>query len=661
MATGLVNVSNILSAGEYRQDFKYYREVGGYNSETGEYFRIFPAAISAFGSVQPVPREELHELTKWLDGGGRLRSAILIFTQANLQASESPSSSSGDIVEYGGKSWRVVEIQDYSPHGHKEVIAVNTDEEIPVIDYLLTRNVLDYVWNHDEYEVGDMKVANEFVIEYDSEAMSNRFPNGTILSMFSMRKDETLTGIVSVESRGIDTDYVRFNNGTTLQGSNAFSFPRTAGKIEHVKISLTLVNGKKVLNVYVDDIEVIVTPDPTFTGDPNDVKFGFIGDSWVASFNVANGFYGLIGKVSISCDGEVRRLFDTPSINDSNIPELIVNNDVKWTKRETALGTDIIGEYYPPNANMINKESLPIYEYVDDSPFNPVELPDLSAVPTDTDMCMLKWDGNLIVFENYGGSVWKYTDMFVNGVEHILRDPTLFTWNEQCWYNNPAKYCMSVWSDRHWFSGQAVLITPRHVVMAYHIVDEEDGGFPLDVIFMDANNVQQRVTVVEGEHLEGSYTDIAVCILEEEVTLDIEPVNFVTDDDYEALTKLGNSECYCLGSSREGRMTCEVLRGFSDLYSSYHSYESEEANPAYKWTREYARVGDDPVGDSSRGVFLMHDGHLFFMFTTRHQFGGYSMVLPDVKLRIQNSVNRLSDKYGVTGTYYLTMRSMFGS
>ena len=131
MPSGLVNVSNVLAAGEYKQTFSYYNEGGAYNPTTGKWESTSQDPVEAFGSIQPVPRDDLRNLLSWQEGGARILSAILIYTQADLVPAENgqPDSATGSVVLHNALLWKVIEIDDYSAHGHKECIAVRIDNQ----------------------------------------------------------------------------------------------------------------------------------------------------------------------------------------------------------------------------------------------------------------------------------------------------------------------------------------------------------------------------------------------------------------------------------------------------------------------------------------------------------------------------------------------------
>ena len=131
MASTLVNPSDVLNTAQYKQDFTYTNETGAFNDSTGRWEPVTSAALPASGSIQPVIRTEFHELLEWAGGGARIVSAILIFTQSDLIAAENgdPTSGTGSTVTHDGLKWKVIDIQDYSAHGHKEVIAVRIDAQ----------------------------------------------------------------------------------------------------------------------------------------------------------------------------------------------------------------------------------------------------------------------------------------------------------------------------------------------------------------------------------------------------------------------------------------------------------------------------------------------------------------------------------------------------
>lgn len=128
MSAHLINASGVLSDPLYRQDFTYHNSDGEYDPDSGLWSETEGSIVNAYGSIQPVIRTELHELLEMLGGGVRIKSAILIFTTFDLIAAKNGDiNGKGSVVQYDGLDWKVVDIQDYSPHGHKEVIAVRID------------------------------------------------------------------------------------------------------------------------------------------------------------------------------------------------------------------------------------------------------------------------------------------------------------------------------------------------------------------------------------------------------------------------------------------------------------------------------------------------------------------------------------------------------
>ena len=129
MTSGLVNVSAVLQSGEYKREYTYTNETGGYNDTTGEWESIVSVSTPASGSIQPLLDEDLQELIEWGIGGARILSAIRIITAEDLLVAENgdPTSTTGSTVEYDGLFWKVIDNEDYSEHGHNEFVAVRID------------------------------------------------------------------------------------------------------------------------------------------------------------------------------------------------------------------------------------------------------------------------------------------------------------------------------------------------------------------------------------------------------------------------------------------------------------------------------------------------------------------------------------------------------
>jgi hypothetical protein len=127
----LLNVSSILRNPAFRIDFTFFSRVNTLDENTGLFSFVDGAKIPAFGSIQPVEREEIHTLMKTIRGGEAIRDAIIIFTASPLVVGVIGNpSQSGSFVQHDGKDWLVVEMESYKQHGHVEAIAVLTDEVV---------------------------------------------------------------------------------------------------------------------------------------------------------------------------------------------------------------------------------------------------------------------------------------------------------------------------------------------------------------------------------------------------------------------------------------------------------------------------------------------------------------------------------------------------
>ena len=124
---GLVNCGHPYNMAGFSQSFVYWTPVGEYDPNTGLWEEGAVVEQQATGSIQPVSRTQLHELSDLGITGIRPSNAIIIYTNAPLVAFE--DNVAGSIVRYDGIEWKVVDIEDYSPHGHIEAIAVRKDNQ----------------------------------------------------------------------------------------------------------------------------------------------------------------------------------------------------------------------------------------------------------------------------------------------------------------------------------------------------------------------------------------------------------------------------------------------------------------------------------------------------------------------------------------------------
>ena len=124
----LLTASSAIGLPDFNQPYTYRTRSRTLNSTTGYFDTVEGAPVDASGSIQPVEREELHNIMANVEGGLRIKEAIIIYTTEVLTSGELGSPSfSGAIVTYRGLDWLVVDVEDYSPHGHVEAIAVRID------------------------------------------------------------------------------------------------------------------------------------------------------------------------------------------------------------------------------------------------------------------------------------------------------------------------------------------------------------------------------------------------------------------------------------------------------------------------------------------------------------------------------------------------------
>jgi hypothetical protein len=124
----LLNPSPIINSLQFSQPFSYREKTNTLNQDTGYFESTYSDPIDATGSIQPVEREELHEVMATVMAGQAVKEAIIIYTQAPLGVGElGDPSNGGSIVSYRNLEWLCVDVENYLPHGHVEAIAVRID------------------------------------------------------------------------------------------------------------------------------------------------------------------------------------------------------------------------------------------------------------------------------------------------------------------------------------------------------------------------------------------------------------------------------------------------------------------------------------------------------------------------------------------------------
>ncbi len=130
MPQPLVNVNYAIRMPAYAQEFSYYTKTQTLDDETGLVSFVDSEEVSAVGSIQPCEKTEKHALMETIRGGQDIREAIIIFTDVRLICGTiGDPSSSGHFIKYRDLEWIVVDVEDYSPHGHVEAIAVRLNNQ----------------------------------------------------------------------------------------------------------------------------------------------------------------------------------------------------------------------------------------------------------------------------------------------------------------------------------------------------------------------------------------------------------------------------------------------------------------------------------------------------------------------------------------------------
>ena len=128
----LLNNGGLLKGSAFKQTFQVKRaQAGQRDGITGKWVPAAPTdPVSATGSIQPVNEAGMQRLRLGLEGGMRITEAIRVYTAFDLKAgSLGGNGTLGDVVVYRGLDWSVIQISDYSAHGHNKVYGVRCDAQ----------------------------------------------------------------------------------------------------------------------------------------------------------------------------------------------------------------------------------------------------------------------------------------------------------------------------------------------------------------------------------------------------------------------------------------------------------------------------------------------------------------------------------------------------
>lgn len=126
----LLNNSATLKNKAFKQPFTVKRTAAGtWNTTTGKWE---PGAdqtpVNASGSVQPATSKDMQWLALNTEGGQMIKSAVRIYTRFEFTPGVlGANGRGGDILEYKGLDWIVIQVADFAPHGHGKVFGVRID------------------------------------------------------------------------------------------------------------------------------------------------------------------------------------------------------------------------------------------------------------------------------------------------------------------------------------------------------------------------------------------------------------------------------------------------------------------------------------------------------------------------------------------------------
>jgi hypothetical protein len=307
-----------------------------------------------------------------------------------------------------------------------------------------------------------------------------------------------------------------------------------------------------------------------------------------------------------------------------------------------AAAHDSIGGYDAPitNAHWINEPSK-----IATNRINIFSDPavDFSSAPSDEQWCLFAdSDGNPI---RHSGNWSAYTK------DDIFR-------NSGCWYNKKPITCMSIHSeiDPTNYRFPATLISPRHVLLAEHVVDDDAGRWVgAEITFADMSNNKQTTTLLDSTNVSG---DLTVGILADDITLDVDvasflPASFVNNTANEG-AELFNLDFPACCPAKEGILSVENCKTL--LICGIFNPKARQRE--YAWSR-YS-ISATRTGDSQRPNFIFHDDVLFILFlaesvTVEGDILGVGVNGDSVKTSIKSTMDALDSTHSRTPSYELVI------
>lgn len=276
-----------------------------------------------------------------------------------------------------------------------------------------------------------------------------------------------------------------------------------------------------------------------------------------------------------------------------------------------------------PQIDKLGYNTIPywsISRYIDynKSPFLSVTLPDDSDDYTRAMLVYAKTQRPYIPEIESGAAYPTWTSV----------EPTQLQRNPYCWYGEKAITCFSVWSNIFDFGASATLLSKRHAVVAAHVIDPGQLG-TYRIAFMDLDSNIQEVGVTAVKYLDSAWgstgSDVAVILLDADITLDVDYATFMTASDFSAFDY---KQVDGVGLCKEGYFCIENMwQGMSmgidgEIYFlqnlvTYDEIIASIDDPKLEFSRYNTRFPDFVRdGDSSRPCFIYHGTTLYFMFTT---------------------------------------------
>jgi len=505
-------------------------------------------------------------------------------------------------------------------------------------------------------------------IEYYSQSLADGTPLNELLiqgSVLAFVDNNNFGDGITIGNGPKQEKMYSGNTGTSNRVECTWT--RDANKIQKVKIKF----GPWGHAIYIDGSQA----SPAYTEGSPEVPLTFFPAERLAGFSAMYNFYGTLGGLIFrDANGTPLLDYSRQPIGAASFIEAVhgYHGDFNLEENRYPVNINVPASYIGVDiqrwADIKGDDIITPLSIEFDSPFNTDDVFNINGAATDETRAMLRYRDTNDVFlppptnPYLGYPNWK---------ESITPDNII--WNPDCWYYNKPMTCISVWSDYHLFSGQGVLVSPRHVLMAKHVAD--DIAPPRAMTFLDMDNNYQTANIIDYVDVTspdiygGIGIDVALCILDVEITIDVAHATFMTDADALAYD---TREAYACGNCKEGYWFAEAVGQMNAVGVPTYPFKTFEKNPLWKWSRYNNETELGRVGDSSRGTFLMHKEDLFFLFTTTSisdfPYGkGYCVNTwqiergynnPFLKTAIKEAMDSLDDTYSWVGHYDLVEKSI---